>query len=114
MFAVPTNILCPLEPVTYPLSAKVTVVKVVPPSLEILAIKSVFNVILSMFSWKTTIRLDVGALAAVNALDTIAVVAVTSVVYVPVSKTYPSSPTLVEPIAPGESPSALPSFVEAT
>ena len=72
----PTNILCPLDPTTYPLSESVAVVNVVPPSLDILAIMSVFNVILPTFSWNTTILLEVGALAAVNAFETIEVEAV--------------------------------------
>jgi hypothetical protein len=68
--AVPVNILCPLEPVTYPLSVNVAVVNVVPPSLEILAIMSVFKVGVAMFSWNTTILLSEGAELAVNAFDT--------------------------------------------
>ena len=47
----PASILCPLDPTVYPSSAKVTLVKLEPPSLETEAIMSVFKVMLSMFSF---------------------------------------------------------------
>jgi len=59
MSAWPVKILCPDDPVTYPESDKVAFVKFV-PSLEIEATISVFNVGVSTFSSKTTIRDVVG------------------------------------------------------
>ena len=84
------SILCPELPVTYPESANVAVVKLLPPSLLILAIISVFRVGVSTFSWNTTILLLVGTEVAVNAFDTIVVDDLSNPV--PVSKTKPSSP----------------------
>ena len=79
---------------TYPLSLKVAVVKLEPPFLLILAIRSVLIVILSTFSWNTTIRLVLGAEPAVNAFETIAV-DVAEAATDPVMRTYPSSPAVV-------------------
>ena len=90
--AVPVSILCPLDPTTYPLSVNVAVVNVVPPSLLIEAIISVFSVGVATFSWNTTILLVDGAELAVNAFETIVVLEVVVVVAVPVSNTNPSSP----------------------
>ena len=67
----PVKILCPLEPVTYPESAKVTLVKFDPPFLLTLAIISVFKVGVSTFSWKTTILLFVGTVPAAKAFEKI-------------------------------------------
>ena len=58
---------------TYPESVKVAFVYVEPPSLLIEAIKSVFSVIESMFSSKTTILLVVGTVLALKAVETIVV-----------------------------------------
>ena len=58
---------------TYPESDNVAVVNVEPPSLLILAIISVFDVGVSIFSSKTTILLDVGTLLVAKAFDTIVV-----------------------------------------
>ena len=103
--ACPVKILCPLEPVTYPESDKVAVVKLLPPSLLIEAIISVFNVGVATFSSNTTILLVVGTLPAAKAVDTIVVVDVTCGSAVPVKNTYPSSQS--------PPPAALPSFVPA-
>ena len=79
--------------------------KLEPPSLEILAIKSVFNVGLPTFSWNTTILLVLGAEPAVNAFETI-VVDVADAGAEAVNNTYPSFP---EPVG-----LAPPSLVQAT
>ena len=61
---------------TYPLSDSVAVVNVEPPSLDIDAIISVFNVGLATFSSNTTIRDVVGTLVDVKAFETIVVAVV--------------------------------------
>ena len=76
---------------TYPLSVNGAVVNVVPPSLEILAIMSVFKVGVAMFSWNTTILLSEGAELAVNAFDT-TVVLVAVAGKSPKINVYPSPP----------------------
>ena len=74
--ACPVKILCPDDPVTYPESDNVAVVKFKPPSLLIEAMMSVFNVGDATFSWNTTILLVEGTLVEVNADETIVVVVV--------------------------------------
>ena len=72
------------------------VVKFDPPSLEILAIMSVFNVGVSTFSSKTTILLVVGTLPAAKALDIIVDYpppGEANVAVVPVIITYPGKPS---------------------
>ena len=64
---------CPELPVTYPEFDNVPLVNVEPPSLDIDAIISVFNVGLVTFSSNTTIRDVVGTLVDVKAFETIVV-----------------------------------------
>ena len=87
----PVKILCPDDPVTYPESDNVAFVKLEPPSLDIEAIISVFNVGVATFSSNTTILDVVGTLVEVNAVDIIVVDVVVAGAE-PVSKTKPSPP----------------------
>ena len=76
---------------TYPESLKVAVVKFDPPSLEIDAIMSVFNVGVATFSSNTTILDVVGTLVEVKGYDIIVVDVVVAGAE-PVRKTKPSPP----------------------
>ena len=88
---------------TYPESANVAVVNVLPPSLLILAIISVFKVGEATSSSKITIRDVVGTLPAAKGSEAINVVVVVADLQA-VINTYPSSPS----VPPGVPPSFVP------